>query len=148
MTISVLKKNGKESMLGSILLLFGLLPWECDTQLLIIIFPASWICEVFKTFFSCLCPHHLKTGLFQLSNHKWAREAEKLWWWSSLWVSKTILFNLFEKAAEVLISVFIKRKPFLGQLNPTSICVETQTYNSSWDEEQGQHLIPQPGILP
>lgn len=102
----------------------------------------------FRNIFSCLCPHHLQTGLFQLSNHKWASEAEKLWWWSSLWVSKTILFNLFEKAAEVLISVFIKRKPFLGQLNPASICVEIQTHSSGWDEEQAQHPIPQPGMLP
>lgn len=145
-----LKTHRKESMLSSILLLFGLFPWECEAQLLIIIiFSASWIFEVFETIFSWLCSHYLRTGLSSsVITSEPVMQTEKLWWWSSLWLFRIILSSLFQKAAELLIFVFIKSKPVFGQLNPASVCMEIQTYSSGYNEEQAQHPIPQPGMLP
>lgn len=155
MTISLLKKKAENSwkrinaqQYPAFIWTLSLRIWE--TQLLIIIIFFSCILNLwgFWNIFSLLCPHHLKTGLFQLSNHKQAGDAEKLWWWSSLQVSKIILFNLFEKAAEVSIFVFIKRQPLsLANSIQHLLCLEIQTYSSGWHEEQAQHLTPQPEMV-
>lgn len=72
---------------------------------------------VFTNIFSGLFSCDLKNGVHSLViTSKQVLEVEKLWWWPSLWIFKTIPLHVSKQASEVLIFSLLKEKLSLVSL--------------------------------